>query len=153
MITNKQRNQAYKDAPEHVRALYSGDDAGTMLRQIFETFRLDERQYPEFIHVYGDVVLGYHRISDFQSLLQARMKVDSATAGALAVILKQRLVENGFQEATAVESAPISKPPQEQMVGYANSPAAHTIPQPPVVPQYQKPLTNAPRYGENPPQQ
>lgn len=186
-MNNALRRQKYQAAEPVIQDLYADPAVGSAQQEIFVTLGLNEQIYREYVHIFGDIVLGLAKPSELRVLIAGRLLLPEPQANQLANAIEQKLFPLLPAKMLSAQEPASAKPNDAPdsaamrgdlsvsapIVGYANVPtqtqstqAARTLsqpaptyqtpppappsaPTPPAVPQYQKPLTNAPRYGEN----
>ena len=72
-----ERNQKYQALSETLQRLYASPQSGARLFEIFQNFKLPEEQYPTYVEIVGDTILGYFKLSDIPRLLQQRLKLSA----------------------------------------------------------------------------
>lgn len=150
------RQQQYRAASPELQELYASSDVGAAQRRIFDAFGLEESLYKEYVHIFGDIILGLARPEEIQTLVANRLPTQEPITSHIAEETRRILFPllPGYQKKTPqLEQAAAPQVPTEvqtPVVGYANvpRPAAGRPSAPPVVPTYRKPLTDTPRYDD-----
>lgn len=75
LITNQQRQEAYKKLPEEIKLLYSSDSSTALGKTLKEKYSIDNNNYGAFLDATGDVILGFYKIADLPKLLQENAKL------------------------------------------------------------------------------
>lgn len=173
--TNEQRDERYARATPEVQTLYTSDESGNALRNIFDEAGSPKETYREYALTIGDVILGFYPKDDLPRLLEERAGIDPETAAKLVQSLDELLAQmsdtsTSHQEAKqdAVKQQPTAAPPTQTPPSTAhtmrddveavenmpsdthtqiNAPAEAVVA--PTIPRYARPLTEMPSYEQD----
>ncbi len=145
-------------SPAH-EELYSGIETGEKLRDIFNRYHLREELYTEYALAFGDVVLEIEREEHLPALLTQRLKLPEKLASLIGHDLLELLnaalsskKEAPVKPQEVIEEPKIPDAPPAWSRTFAQPSPPHA--EPPtgcVVPNYQRPLTDLPRYVKDDP--
>lgn len=90
--SQEQREQAFENASEVRKFLYSEPESGAFMLQVFQKYQLPQTAYKEYASAIGDVVLGFYRKDQLSALLQIGLHIPQVTADAIVADLKNFLM-------------------------------------------------------------
>jgi hypothetical protein len=94
-ITNEQREERFKTAPEHIRKLY--DSNGLFLWQVFTAYQLPSNRYRDFSILVSNIVLGFIPRADFTPMLMLQFTLEHSKAEKIDRSMEQyfKQIETG----------------------------------------------------------
>lgn len=105
MISDQQKIDVYKIAPEDVQRLYSAPESGAMMYVIFKKFNLDESlQYKIYAEIVGDTILGFNKIADMPRMFQQKLAMSSDESQRLTSSLIEFLAPVVQREETEAQT-------------------------------------------------
>ena len=118
MISEQQRKDAFKAAPEKIQELYDSPLANALNGEMREKYSIPDEKNGDFLEVTGDVILGYNKIAELPMLFQTRVGLDKEAAHKLTSDLIDAWEPIVIREASEVEQK------KDQMTGLAEKIAA-----------------------------
>ena len=86
-ITPEQRSEKFQNSSSEIQILYSSSESGVFLRKIFNKYNLDESLYKIYAITSGNVVLGFHSISDLPQKFSENLSIDDTKAESITADL------------------------------------------------------------------
>lgn len=158
--TMQERRERWSKLVPDLLELYEGESSGEMLRAIFDTNHIHSELYKEYAVAFGDVILGFELEHRLPALLVERMGISEAVATPLAHDLLEFLNAHKagptkIRPTVETTYAPTANPqaPQKQQTATTwsrNTDSAPTSSEPLPIPSYAKPLTDMPKYSNDP---
>jgi hypothetical protein len=76
LITEQQRLETYRNAPEDIREIYVSDNFVEHIDRLILLFEIT-KPYKEVSEIIGDTILGFYKISDMPRLFQQKLDVSA----------------------------------------------------------------------------
>lgn len=103
-ITEEQRDEAYQNAAERTKKLYSRPESGRALRAVFTEYNLPDTAYSPYVRAVGDMILGLLTKGELPSVLEQEASVPPKLAPLIAEDVFERLDALSFDESDAFEA-------------------------------------------------
>jgi hypothetical protein len=75
--TQEKRMEVYESLSESLKKLYSSEEAAALNRSLIEKYSIPLEKVDDFLNIIGDVILGFHKISDMPQLFQQKIGVSA----------------------------------------------------------------------------
>lgn len=90
LITEQNRVDVYRNAPEKIRELYTSDSLTNRVDTLYASFGVTE-PFRSMSEIVGDTVLGFYKISDMPRLFQQKLGVSADESQRITSLLIESL--------------------------------------------------------------